>query len=157
MALARHPEMFAAGVDVCGMSDLLTFYRDTEPWIARAAVTKYGDPEHDAKLLASVSPMHHLETIRAPLLVIHGALDSNVPLGEAHQLVAALRAMGRPVEYLELENEAHEYKHVSSRLRVLEAILGFSQLSLLIGESTGEERSHDSGLRGTVERAPGRR
>jgi dipeptidyl aminopeptidase/acylaminoacyl peptidase len=133
MALARHPEMFAAGVDVCGMSDLLTFYRDTEPWIARAAVTKYGDPEHDAKLLASVSPMHHLETIQAPLLVIHGALDSNVPLGEAHQLVSALRARGRTVEYLELENEAHEYKHVSSRLRVLEEILGFLEKALPFG------------------------
>ncbi len=112
------------------MSDLLTFYRDTEPWIARAAVTKYGDPEQDAWLLASVSPMHHLETIRAPLLVVHGALDSNVPLGEAHQLVAALRARGRMVEYLELENEGHEYKRVSSRLRVLEAILAFLQQTL---------------------------
>ena len=52
MALTEHPQLFAAGVDICGMSDLLTFYRDTEPWIAAAAVTKYGDPVRDAALLA---------------------------------------------------------------------------------------------------------
>ena len=153
MALARHPDTFAAGVDVCGMSDLLTFYRDTEPWIARAAVTKYGDPEQDAWFLASVSPMHHLETIRAPLLVVHGALDSNVPTGESHQLVAALRARGRMVEYLELENEGHEYKRVSSRIRVLEAILAFLDQTLLLGESTDEEQRRDPGLPGTAGRA----
>ena len=152
MALARHPDTFAAGVDICGMSDLLTFYRDTEPWIARAAVTKYGDPEQDAWFLASVSPMHHLETIRAPLLVVHGALDSNVPTGEARQLVAALRARGRMVEYLELENEGHEYKRVSSRLRVLEAILAFLDQTLLLDEATGDEHPRDLGARGTAGR-----
>ena len=38
-----------------------------------------------------------------PLLVVHGELDTNVPIGEAHQIVAALRDLGRPVEYLELD------------------------------------------------------
>ena len=95
MVLTLHPEVFAAGVDICGMSDLLTFYRDTEPWIAEAAVTKYGDPVHDAALLANLSPLRQVERLRAPLLVIHGELDTNVPVGEAHQIVAALRA-GRP-------------------------------------------------------------
>ena len=49
--LAFSPGVFAAGVDICGMSDLHTFYRDSEPWIAAAAVSKYGDPEHDRMLL----------------------------------------------------------------------------------------------------------
>ena len=49
--LAFSPGVFAAGVDICGMSDLHTFYRDTEPWIAAAAVSKYGDPEQDYVLL----------------------------------------------------------------------------------------------------------
>jgi dipeptidyl aminopeptidase/acylaminoacyl peptidase len=42
--LTFSPGVFAAGVDICGMSDLQTFFRDTEPWIAAAAVSKYGDP-----------------------------------------------------------------------------------------------------------------
>ena len=66
------------------MSDLLTFYRDTEPWIAAAAVTKYGDPEQDRALLEDISPLARADRIDVPLLVVHGELDTNVPIGEAH-------------------------------------------------------------------------
>lgn len=125
MALVRHAPSFAAGVDICGMSDLLTFYRDTEPWIAAAATTKYGDPVRDAALLAEVSPLHAADAITVPLLVVHGELDTNVPLNEARQIVARLRELGRPVEYLELAGEGHEYRRVDSRLRLLQALAEF--------------------------------
>jgi acetyl esterase/lipase len=125
MALAHYPDLFVAAVDVCGMSDLLTFYRDTEPWIAQAAVTKYGDPRRDAWLLARLSPLRHVKRMWAPLLVVHGELDTNVPLGEARQIVEALRALGRPVEYVELPGEGHEYRRSSSRLSLLRAELEF--------------------------------
>jgi dipeptidyl aminopeptidase/acylaminoacyl peptidase len=138
MALALYPHLFAAGVDVCGMSDLLTFYRDTEPWIAQAAVTKYGDPRRDAWLLARISPMRHLKRMRAPLLVVHGELDTNVPLGEARQIVEALRALGRPVEYLELAGEGHEYRRRSSRLSLLRAELAFLRRTLVAAQEQPE-------------------
>jgi acetyl esterase/lipase len=131
MALARYPDLFAAAVDVCGMSDLLTFYRDTEPWIAQAAVTKYGDPRGDAWLLARLSPMRHVKGMKAPLLVVHGELDTNVPLGEARQIVEALRALARPVEYLELPGEGHEYRRSSSRLSLLRTELEFLRRNLV--------------------------
>ncbi|MGA8211370.1 MAG: S9 family peptidase [Nocardioidaceae bacterium] len=109
-ALAFSDGVFAAGVDVCGMSDLMTFYRDTEPWIAAAAVSKYGDPVGDRELLERISPMSRVDAIAAPLLVAHGELDTNVPIGEAHQVVTALRERGRDVEYLELPGEGHVYR-----------------------------------------------
>ena len=93
-ALARFPELFAVGVDVCGISDFATFYAETEPWIAAAATTKYGDPTTDAELLRALSPIHHADRIAAPLLVVHGAYDTNVPIVEAEQIVAALRERG---------------------------------------------------------------
>jgi dipeptidyl aminopeptidase/acylaminoacyl peptidase len=124
-ALVRYPDLFAAGVDICGMSDLLTFYRDTEPWIAAAAVTKYGDPEHDRALLEDLSPLPRASRVTAPLLVVHGALDTNVPLTEATQIVAALRELDRPVEYLELAGEGHEYRARSSRQLLLERMVAF--------------------------------
>ncbi|WP_375481187.1 S9 family peptidase [uncultured Jatrophihabitans sp.] len=125
MALIRHSPAFAAGVDICGMSDLHTFYRDTEPWIAAAATSKYGDPVHDSALLAHVSPLHAADAITVPLLVVHGELDTNVPLGEALQLVERLRALDRPVEYLQLEGEGHEYRRVEARLLLLETLTTF--------------------------------
>ena len=125
LALVEHPSRFAAGVDICGMSDLLTFYRDTEPWIAAAAVTKYGDPVRDAALLAEVSPLRRADVIGVPLLVVHGELDTNVPIGEARQIVAAVRGSGGDVAYLELAGEGHEYRRVDSRLVLLRELTTF--------------------------------
>jgi len=110
LAALAFSDGFAAGVDVCGMSDLLTFYRDTEPWIAAAAVSKYGDPVADRDLLERLSPMNQVDRITAPLLVAHGELDTNVPIGEARQVVSALRQRGREVQYLELPGEGHVYR-----------------------------------------------
>jgi dipeptidyl aminopeptidase/acylaminoacyl peptidase len=124
-ALAFHPGVFAAGVDVCGMSDLLTFYRDSEPWIAAAAVPKYGHPLHDRELLEDLSPLARADRIRVPLLVVHGEHDTNVPLGEAHRIVAALRALDRPVEYLELAGEGHVYRRAGSRVALVGALVRF--------------------------------
>jgi dipeptidyl aminopeptidase/acylaminoacyl peptidase len=123
--LAFSPGVFAAGVDICGMSDLRTFYRDTEPWIAAAAVTKYGHPERDRDLLVEISPLRSIERIEVPLLVVHGEHDTNVPIGEAHQVVEALTRLDRPVHYLELPGEGHELRRADSRARVIAAIVAF--------------------------------
>lgn len=124
-SLAFSPGVFAAGIDICGMSDLVTFYRDSEPWIAAAAVSKYGHPERDRTLLEAISPLAAADRIDVPLLVVHGEHDTNVPIGEARQIVAELRALGRPVEYLELEGEGHTYRRLDSRKRLARAMLRF--------------------------------
>lgn len=107
-AMARYPELFRVGVDVCGITDFETFFAHTEPWIAAAAVSRYGDPRRDAQLLRELSPIHRTAQLRAPLLVVHGAQDTNVPLIEAEQLVAALRERGASPGYLVLPDEGHE-------------------------------------------------
>jgi dipeptidyl aminopeptidase/acylaminoacyl peptidase len=114
-SLAFSPGVFAAGVDICGMSDLVTFYRDSEPWIAAAAVSKYGHPERDRALLEDISPMRAVDAIDVPLLVVHGEHDTNVPIGEAHQVVLALRELDRSVQYLELAAEGHVFRRADSR------------------------------------------
>jgi dipeptidyl aminopeptidase/acylaminoacyl peptidase len=124
-SLAFSPGVFAAGVNVCGMSDLHTFYRDTEPWIASAAFPKYGHPERDRELLRAISPLHQARSIDAPLLVIHGELDTNVPIGEAHQIVAALQGQNREVDYVELAGEGHEYLRLESKRRFVATLVTF--------------------------------
>jgi dipeptidyl aminopeptidase/acylaminoacyl peptidase len=119
-SLVFHPELFAAGVDVCGMADFHTFYAHTEPWIAVAAYSKYGHPERDAELLRSISPIHRFDALRAPLLVVHGENDSNVPLEEAEQVVTAARARGLPVEFLLFREEGHELLRVRNKRAFVE-------------------------------------
>jgi dipeptidyl aminopeptidase/acylaminoacyl peptidase len=119
-ALVTYPELFSVGVEVCGMADLLTFYEHTEPWIAAGAVSKYGDPVRDRGLLADLSPLRQIDRLAAPLLVVHGASDTNVPVQEAEQLVAALAKRGMPHRYVCLPGEGHDFVRLDSRRHYLD-------------------------------------
>jgi dipeptidyl aminopeptidase/acylaminoacyl peptidase len=106
-ALTFHPALFAAGVTICGMSDLNTWYHNTEQWIAEAAYAKYGHPVSDRELLEQLSPLRRVDALTAPLLVVHGANDTNVPVSESEQIVDALRAAARDVRYLLFDDDGH--------------------------------------------------
>jgi len=107
-AMTFHPDLFAAGVTICGMSDLTTFYRNTEPWIADAAYPEYGHPVNDRELLEQLSPLRRVDALVAPLLVVHGANDTNVAVSESEQIVDALRRAGRDVRFLLFSDDGHE-------------------------------------------------
>jgi dipeptidyl aminopeptidase/acylaminoacyl peptidase len=106
-ALTFHPELFAAGISICGMSDLGTFYRNTDPWTAAEAYPKYGHPVNDRDLLDRLSPLLRVEALTAPLLLVHGANDTNVPATESRQMFDALQRLGRRVECLIFDEEGH--------------------------------------------------
>jgi dipeptidyl aminopeptidase/acylaminoacyl peptidase len=105
------------------MSSLLTFFAETEPSIAIAAESKYGSPAHDVELLRALSPMTRVDRLTAPLLVVHGASDTNVPVGEARQVVEALRERSVPHRFLLFEGEGHQLAVTANRVRfVREAV-----------------------------------
>ncbi|MGW3096702.1 S9 family peptidase [Streptomyces sp. NPDC001102] len=114
-SLVWHPDLFRTGVAVCGMSDLLTFFAGTEPWIAESAAHKYGHPVHDRALLRSLSPMSRVDALRVPLLAVHGEHDTNVPPGESEQFVRAARERGLAAELLTLRDEGHEFLRADNR------------------------------------------
>src|SRR5215218_9990196 len=107
VALTRWPDLFAAGVTGAGMSDLRTFFAGTEPWMAAASVTEYGDPVADREMLAGISPMTHLERLTSPVLFVHGDRDTNVPVAESVQAHQALQSLGAPSDLLLLPGEGH--------------------------------------------------
>jgi len=121
-ALTFHPELFAAGVSICGMSDLSTFYRNTEAWIAAAAYPKYGHPISDRDLLDRLSPLLRVDALTAPLLLVHGGNDTNVPVGESDQMAQALRERGRTVRYLVFEDDGHEIAKRENRAALANAV-----------------------------------
>jgi dipeptidyl aminopeptidase/acylaminoacyl peptidase len=118
-ALVNYPELFSVGIDVCGMANFATFYARTEPWIAGAAISKYGHPVADRDLLRDLSPITRIDRLAAPLLVVHGANDTNVPVCEAEQVVAALRSTGVPHRLLLFEDEGHDFLQRTNRATYL--------------------------------------
>lgn len=133
VAVTWFPEVFRAAVCACGMSDLETFYRDTEPWIASAAFPKYGYPIQDGDLLRAVSPLERLAGMPeagegaagTPVLFVHGLHDTNVPPSEYMQMKAALDARGVPTDVLELPDEGHVFVRVANRRRIAEAMVAW--------------------------------
>jgi dipeptidyl aminopeptidase/acylaminoacyl peptidase len=107
VALTRWPYLFAAGSSLAGMSDLRTFFAGTEPWMAAASVTEYGDPVADREMLAAISPMTAVDRVTSPVLLAHGDRDTNVPVAESVQLHQALQALGARSELLLLPGEGH--------------------------------------------------
>ncbi|MCK2212253.1 S9 family peptidase [Actinomadura sp. ATCC 31491] len=140
-ALVTHPGLFRAGVDVAGIADFETFYARTEPWIAEAAVGEYGHPETDRDLLRALSPLRSLDRLAAPLLVVHGAADTNVPLYEAEQVLAAARALGLPCEALIFDDEGHEIRQVANRISFVAKVVDWlsHQLQTVEHSSTGRK------------------
>lgn len=114
-SLVWHPDLFRAGVAVCGMSDFATFFAGTEPWIAQSAAAKYGHPEHDRELLRALSPMNRVDQLRAPVLAVHGEHDTNVPPTESEQFIRAARERGVPARQLTLRDEGHEFLRADNR------------------------------------------
>ena len=92
--MAFHPERWAAGIDIVGISNLVSFLENTAEWRRYYREREYGSLANDRDFLWSVSPMSRIEEIRAPLFIIHGANDPRVPLSEAVQIHRELETRG---------------------------------------------------------------
>ncbi len=129
-ALASYPELWAAGVDIVGIANFVTFLEQTGPWRRHLREAEYGSLAHDRALLEAISPLHKADRIVAPLFVVHGANDPRVPIGEAEQIVASLRERGRPVEYLRFEDEGHGLVKLHNRVAAYPQIADFLERHL---------------------------
>lgn len=124
-ALTEYPELFAAGANLFGIVNFATFFSHSEPWMAAISTVEYGDPKTQKDLLDRLSPIHKIDRIKAPLLVLHGANDTNVPVIEAEQTVAALKKRGVPVEYILFPDEGHGWRKTANRIASTVAITRF--------------------------------
>jgi dipeptidyl aminopeptidase/acylaminoacyl peptidase len=123
--LTEYPDLFAAGVDLFGIVNFETFFAKTEPWMAAISTVEYGDPKTQVQLLRSLSPIHKIDRVKAPTLVIHGANDTNVPVVEAEQIVSRLKKRGVPVEYLLFPDEGHGFRRTVNRIEGNVAVVRF--------------------------------
>ena len=95
---------------------------DRRPWIAAAAYPKYGHPVSDRELLDQLSPLLRANALVAPLLLVHGLNDTNVPPSESQQMYDALRALGHTVEQLLFEDDGHEIDKRENRAVLVKAM-----------------------------------
>jgi dipeptidyl aminopeptidase/acylaminoacyl peptidase len=124
MALAAStftPTEFAASVDYFGVSDLKSLVESFPPyWMAFATFiyNKFGDPKNPAhaQYQRDRSPLHHVDKIQRPLLVVQGANDARVKKDQSDRIVAALEKRKVPVHYLVIAGEGHGFSKNDNRL-----------------------------------------
>lgn len=124
-ALASRPDLWAAGVDIVGIANLVTFLENTGAYRRALREAEYGSLAEDRRLLEQLSPINRVDEIVAPLLVIHGANDPRVPLSEATQIVDRLNELGRPVHMLVFEDEGHGIVKLDNRKVAYGAVVEF--------------------------------
>jgi dipeptidyl aminopeptidase/acylaminoacyl peptidase len=135
VGLTEYPDLFAAGANLFGMVNFETFFKHTQPWMAKVSASEYGDPVTDAKVLHDLSPIHKIDRIRAPSLVLHGANDTNVPVIEAEQIVEELRRREVPVGYVLFPDEGHGWRKTVNRIHSTVEIVKFFEQHLGAGDA----------------------
>jgi len=123
--LAFYPELWAAGINIVGIGNFVTFLENTAPYRRALREAEYGSLEHDREFLERISPFNSVEKMKAPLFVIHGANDPRVPLSEAEQVVSKLKELGRDVELAVYADEGHGIAKLKNRLDVYPKVVSF--------------------------------
>ena len=124
-ALAFQPELWAAGIEFVGISNLVTFLENTSPWRRAAREVEYGSLATDRELLARISPWSRVEAIRAPLFIEHGRNDPRVPVGESEAIHRVLTEQGVRCELVIYEDEGHMVEKLGNRIDAFERAVAF--------------------------------
>jgi len=107
----RYGARLRAANCVVAISNFVTFLENTQSYRRDLRRVEYGDERDPAERarLTAISPLTRVSELRIPLMVVTGANDPRVPQSEADQMVAAVRASGRPAWHLIGQNEGHGF------------------------------------------------
>ncbi len=124
-ALAVPDTPFAAGADHYGVADLEALAVDTHKFESRYLDGLVGPLPEARDRYVERSPVHHVEDLDRPLVVLAGLEDRIVPPSQSEAIVAALRAKGVPTAYVTFADEQHGFRKAENQRRALEAELTF--------------------------------
>jgi dipeptidyl aminopeptidase/acylaminoacyl peptidase len=116
---------FAAGINYYGVADLETLATDTHKFEARYLDSLVAPLPEGRDIYRARSPVHHMGRCHGALLTLQGTEDRAVPPQQSRDVVAAARAAGCRVEYLEFEGEGHGFRQQANIVRGMEAELAF--------------------------------
>jgi dipeptidyl aminopeptidase/acylaminoacyl peptidase len=120
MAISKTPEVWAAGVEVCGITNWFSMYERGSPVLRQYQMGLLGDPVKDKAVYEASSPLTYLGQVKAPLLALAGANDIRVPPYEAEQVAAVLSKAGKTVDSKVYPGEGHGFFKRENQIDALE-------------------------------------
>ncbi len=118
-------DVFAAGINYFGVADLERLAADTHKFESHYTDGLIAPLPQGQAIYRARSPIHHLQRMNSALITFQGSEDRAVPPEQSRAIVAAVRARGRPVAYLEFKGEQHGFRRATNITRALEAELYF--------------------------------
>lgn len=129
-SLTHYPDLWAAGVDIVGISHFRTFLENTGEWRRKLRESEYGTLADDSDFFEEIAPLNHSQNIKVPLLIFHGRNDTRVPVSEAEQLYADMRARGQKAELVIFEDEGHQTEKMENHISMNTNIVHFFRRTL---------------------------
>jgi acylaminoacyl-peptidase len=117
MYLATKTDIFAASISHAGISNLTSYWGHGWWGYGYSGIATTGSfPWNKPDFYVEQSPVFAADKVTTPMLLIHGDADTNVPVGESHQMYTALKLLDKDVELIEFLGDDH---HINSRERRL--------------------------------------
>ena len=117
------PEAYKCAVAMAGVGDLEEFVRwvkkkhGADSAVATHWVRVLGDPDKDQAAMRASSPAFHIDAVKIPVLLVHGADDEIVPYSQSESFQKLMNKSGRKTELLKLKNEGHgDFEKGSSKV-----------------------------------------
>ncbi len=131
MNLLTKTNIFAAGISHAGISSLSSYWGEGYWGYQYSAVaTANSFPWNRKDIYVDDSPLFNADKINTPLLLLHGAADTNVPPGESTQMYTALKLLGKDVEYIQVEGQDHHILDYKKRIQWTKTILAWFDYKL---------------------------
>ena len=136
----NYNDRIKAGIDIVGISNFVTFLKNTQGYRRDLRRAEYGDERDPAmrSFLERVSPLSRAHMIHTPILVVQGQNDPRVPISEAEQMVAALKKNGVPLWYVVGTNEGHGFAKKANQ-DYLQAVEVMFLRRYLLGEAMSHQ------------------
>jgi dipeptidyl aminopeptidase/acylaminoacyl peptidase len=120
IAIGRTPDVWAASVELFGITDWLTEQEHEEPALQQYDQSILGDPVKDRKSYEDASPIKYFKNAKAPLLILQGANDIRDPKEEAEQAETILKQEGKVVDAHYYSDEGHGFAKRENQIDAME-------------------------------------
>ncbi|MCT8126792.1 S9 family peptidase [Alishewanella sp. BS5-314] len=123
----KDPELYRCAVGYVGVYDMPLFFKGDGSDASRSRnIGQYlrSHVGEGQEYLQSISPVHHVDKIQVPLLIVHGSKDVRVPIVHANNLRRALDQAGKPYQWL-VKEDGHGFYQLANRVELYDTMLAF--------------------------------
>jgi dipeptidyl aminopeptidase/acylaminoacyl peptidase len=119
-------DIFAAAVSHAGISSLASYWGEGyRGYLYNSIAAANSFPWNRKDIYVDYSPLYNADKITTPLLLLHGASDTNVPVGESIQMFTALKLLGREVDFIQVTGQDHHIMEYKKRMKWTKTIIAW--------------------------------